>query len=1361
MLERIGLAVKSGASGGVSGTVGSFQTASDWLTEKYWNLIGKPEYYEKLKEYNERIKDPEEYKRIKEEQQAELREKYPNAYVGTGILGRSTLVDPVELKKQSEQTYARAVEGTSGIGRFALEGLSSIANMGAGALTSLATGIPFVAVMGLQSGGSSALEARERGYDLDTQMLYGSATGLTSALIESLGGIGQSKIAQNTVGKIVPTMLSKLPASFTNWATKAGKSVFGRILKSFIDEAVEEGIEYNTDRFWNNLILDEDVPFDIKEMARSMLLGGTIGGLFGTAQVGIDAIRGGAQTSTPTDTSQVLQTTPQQEIASEPPTLTQDESLGQADIPIPQETKIAQSATESVTDGVRETAQNVQSVRSELPESVGAMKSKFPHEQKVSEFYTNTLQESDTISDEARAQLDEKDFGFVSVSEDESVEVAQQRLQVDFDGEVEHLSQADTYVAAEDVDTAMGILASYSAEASETGDWSKVKDWAQNMYEKVHQSAVTLQALDKYSRTPEGAVLKAQQEVSKAERSLTTTEVNGKRVPNKKGRAIADDIETSKTIIDDIVEGKDVTEKSKRLKKVKLQDLVDLVASGKYADDAIADLVKSQYGIPTLSADDVRNIYEYAKLAQETTDDYQKRVYEYKAAEIISNKMPVTFRDKVLMVRRLAMLLNPKTVISRNAGGNLIFGAAEIIKDAPGTVIDYLVSLKTGKRSTSLNLYETAKAQAKGAKKAVTEIAKDVKLGVDTSPTRHELPRGHVFSSKLGRGAEDLLNVLMQFGDRPFFEAAYEARMNELQRLGYDTNSEDVQSHVFNYALERVFQNDSELSKRASSIRKSLGLLGDIKIPFVQTPTNIFDKLLDYSPYGYARAIKQAGTISDSVWSQKQFVDTLARAFTGTGVLLFGYFGFVKGFLTGSKRDDNEKVVGAEQRAGSQEYSVVVGDKSYTYDWASPIGALLAMGANMAQAGVNQEGIVEMLTATTKAGIDIMFQQSYLQGLSELFGKENFSEGLQGVLMGLPASFIPTGFQQIARIIDDTQRDTFDKDPVMRMLKRMAVKIPFVSKMLPPKIDPTGEEAKQFQGRSTASNAFESFISPGYIGENVQNAVDKELYDLYSRTGDTDVLPRWSAYTSKADLKFSVGGQEYEMTDKEWIQYQKTLGKETYSNVDKLIKSPDYRKASDADKSEMIKDIISEATEKAKREIVEARGDMFLNQAGRERVQEYIKSGLNDKQAYELYKKIQALEPKDGKKTVSQEQKLDVILSSNHSAKTKAGLVATLYDNSLLHKLDSHSILLNIYKSTKDTSYINMTVPDKFSENKTEYVLTDSEKALYEKTFVEFMNKHGKPAPIGSMQAEQARMKKLIGLAKDRARLEVVKSRRK
>ena len=42
------------------------------------------------------------------------------------------------------------------------------------------------------------------------------------------------------------------------------------------------------------------------------------------------------------------------------------------------------------------------------------------------------------------------------------------------------------------------------------------------------------------------------------------------------------------------------------------------------------------------------------------------------------------------------------------------------------------------------------------------------------------------------------------------------------------------------------------------------------------------------------------------------------------------------------------------------------------------------------------------------------------------------------------------------------------------------------------------------------------------------------------------------------------------------------------------------------------------------------------------------------------------------------------------------------------------------------------------------------------------MNKQGKPAPIGSLKARaEPELKKLIGFAKDRARMEVIKSRRK
>ena len=142
-----------------------------------------------------------------------------------------------------------------------------------------------------------------------------------------------------------------------------------------------------------------------------------------------------------------------------------------------------------------------------------------------------------------------------------------------------------------------------------------------------------------------------------------------------------------------------------------------------------------------------------------------------------------------------------------------------------------------------------------------------------------------------------------------------------LNGLGLDYTSDDAKFEATAYALERVFQNNSDLAMRAFKMRESLGVLGDIALPFVQTPANIFDKLMDYSPYGYVRAIKKAGTVRDSAWSQKQFVDTLARSLTGTGIILFGYFGFLNGLIKGGEREDEgerKKPTRTNKRAGSR-----------------------------------------------------------------------------------------------------------------------------------------------------------------------------------------------------------------------------------------------------------------------------------------------------------------------------------------------------------------------------------------------------------------------------------------------------------
>lgn len=828
-----------------------------------------------------------------------------------------------------------------------------------------------------------------------------------------------------------------------------------------------------------------------------------------------------------------------------------------------------------------------------LPSGVGAMSNPFSAERKVSEVYSNTLKNTDILDDVQKSQLEARDYEFDSVSEKESVAKAQQRLQVDFDGEVADLSAMQSYTAAEDVDTAMGILGAFAQDGEIKGDFTAMKQWSKDLYSKIHQSAVTLQAMDKYSRTPEGAVIKAQQAVFQAEQKMTTKKENGKTVQTSIGRKISSDIDNVTKIVDALVNGKPTTGMAQTLNKVKLKDVKELVASGTYDVEAIADLVRSKYGIPTLTTADVQKIYEFTKMADEAKTDYDRRKFLNLSARIVADKMPVTFKNKVLAVRRIAMLMNPKTLISRNAGGNLVFGLFEDIKDAPGTAIDILVSAKTGQRTTSYNPFATTKAEFLGAKKGLTEWGKDIKNGVDTSPTSHEMPRSTALKSKVGAGAEKALYNLLGLGDRPFFEAAYAKRIDELKRLGLDYTSDDAVVQATAYALERVFQNNSVLAQKAMELRESLGVLGDIAIPFVQTPANIIDKLIDASPYGFVRAVKKAGTINDSAWSQKQFVDTLARAMTGTGIITLAFFLCRNGLITGGEPDNEDEGLTYQNKiSGWQPYSINFGDKSYTYDWANPIGTLLALGADISQSKSAEDTLTAILMAGLKAGINTMFNQSYLEGLSEIFGQDDIAGGLETMLINLPASFTPTAFQQIARLIDPIARDTYDTDPLKRSWNKVIAKIPWASKKLPAKIGANGQEMTNFGG-SLGSNILESLLSPGYIGETTTTKVDDEVQRLYAVTGETSVFPDWSEYTSKSDFSLNANGEKYTTTTAEWERYQKTRGTTAYQLISSVLNTAAYRSLSNTEKADLISDINAYSNDQAKRTILKSRGETY------------------------------------------------------------------------------------------------------------------------------------------------------------------------
>ena len=331
----------------------------------------------------------------------------------------------------------------------------------------------------------------------------------------------------------------------------------------------------------------------------------------------------------------------------------------------------------------------------------------------------------------------------------------------------------------------------------------------------------------------------------------------------------------------------------------------------------------------------------------------------YKVMQIMSNKIPPTLVDKFRGLQRVSYLLNPKTLLVRNPTGNIVMNIAETIKDLPGVMVDKITSaVRKSDRTTALPSAGRLKAQFKGAKSGLGEALKDIKAGVDTSPTvgMLEMPRRDVFSNNnpIGRAlnkADKLVGQMLQLGDRPFYQAAYDERISDLLKLGKTKEvTQEMMDMANDYALERVFQNDSGIAqvfkalktppaKAPQGLKDAWGFIVNGVIPFSKTPANILNKLLEYSPAGLAKAIGHGAysKAGKTVFNQKYFVDNIARGLTGSGLALLGYAMASKGLIKG-KTDSDKDVAALERLMGINSYSVIMDGKSYTFDWAQPVG---------------------------------------------------------------------------------------------------------------------------------------------------------------------------------------------------------------------------------------------------------------------------------------------------------------------------------------------------------------------------------------------------------------------------------------
>lgn len=794
-------------------------------------------------------------------------------------------------------------------------------------------------------------------------------------------------------------------------------------------------------------------------------------------------------------------------------------------------------------------------------------------------------------------------------------EAAKQRVETDYKGEYEDLTTKQKYTD-EDYATARKV---YDSEKSQ-GRHKKASRLMRKIAEQSSQSGQELEAVKHIKdNTASGKVYKGHQQAVRAEKVIA--EKNPKQFNKAKAdiKEFVDLINKSansaknkdefvnnvKTAIDKLLEPKTKNKKEQVAIRKEIFDMVDKLKEFDRDNvddliDEVSDIVKTRYGIPVLTSNQAKQITDLMEQAEKATGREKQRLIA-KADQIIADLEESTFNDKMRSLQRISLLSNPKTLLSRNMGGTALLGAAESIKDIPATMADIVVSKFTGERTTTIGGGGKHKETLKGLGKGVADQLDDIKYGVDTSASRgqYELPNKTIWDvkkskTKAGKILTGTMNFMdkaigksLQMGDRPFYEAAYRSRKAELENLvskgKAHLTAQEIDESAKLFALDRTFQSNSELARWAKNIKKVVPF-GDLIVPFTQTPANIIDKLLDYSPTGMVRALKELGNVKTGTFDQKKFVDTIGRTFTGTGAIILGYSLYKQGLMTtdiyqeGGKDENNARTL-----AGQQSYALKLGDTYVSVDWADPIGSLLMIGADFGRGLGEKEELYEVLLGGVTTAVDGIFDRSFLSGLTDLF--DNISN--DGVAEGLLETFIsqvgsqvtPNVVKSANRVIDPVKRETYDDNIVKKQLNVIQSGIPGLSQKLPAKRDITGEKVLQYQGRETKDRALESLLLPYNKTTEQHHKTNDYLLKLYEKTGDAGVL------LDQAPKNFTFDSVQYKIGNAENLaKFQEIQGKTAVKKIEELRKSKAFNKLSQAEQITKIKAALSDAKLEAEKE---------------------------------------------------------------------------------------------------------------------------------------------------------------------------------
>ena len=623
-----------------------------------------------------------------------------------------------------------------------------------------------------------------------------------------------------------------------------------------------------------------------------------------------------------------------------------------------------------------------------------------------------------------------------------------------------------------------------------------------------------------------------------------------------------------------------------------------------------------------LTDENIETITNLQKEALNTTDELAKNQALARTAKYTADLIPKEALQKLKAYRNIAMLLNPKT-LGRNIVGNVAFNTIDTGSKGLASLIDRGLSKFTGQRTrVAPQLGDYFKGGLQGAKTGLKEALQ----GIDTRGLgqRFDLSSGRTFQSKPMQALETVLDVGLRVPDRAFYEATFAESVENMMKASepqreiaraelqkklarakseksierinkklseLDIPSRKILEQAEREALESVFQDKSMLSDFALGLRGGINRLGtkdfglgDVLIPYAQTPANLTQQAINYSPLG---ALK--GIYNLSQGNQRQASLDLARSLVGTGLIGVGY-GLAKAGLTTPSQFDENYTKNKKIRENLQPLGIrpdQLGDMWYApfQPMSIPlaVGNAVAYGKDPLQAGINTV-------------VDLPFLQGISRGLRDL-QEGNYAQAGVNVASSIPSQFVPTLGSQIAQTIDPYQRETYDPNKLQYGLNSAIAKVPFASKTLPEKIDVTGQPIERYSTNG-GQKLFDIFLNPTFINKKTTDPVLSELKYIYDQTKETShFMP-----SVKKKLEFTdVDGntQKLVLTGREFSEYQRRLGQRMYNEFDYIMDLPEYANADEYGKIKIL--------EKAKK-LVQAEVDNEMwNKRNRNKKRSYTK----------------------------------------------------------------------------------------------------------------------------------------------------------